>query len=35
MLDAGCGFGRHAFYAARWGAEVLAIDSSAEAVASA
>ncbi|MEN9785102.1 MAG: hypothetical protein RLZZ299_366 [Pseudomonadota bacterium] len=35
VLDAGCGFGRHAFYAARWGAEVFAIDSSAEAVASA
>jgi SAM-dependent methyltransferase len=35
VLDAGCGFGRHAFYAARWGAEVVAVDSSTEAVASA
>ncbi len=35
VLDAGCGFGRHAFYAARWGAEVVAVDSGAEAVASA
>lgn len=35
VLDAGCGFGRHAFFAARFGAEVVAIDSSAEAVASA
>jgi SAM-dependent methyltransferase len=35
MLDAGCGFGRHAFYAARYGAEVLALDVSAEAVAAA
>ena len=34
-LDAGCGFGRHAFFAARYGAEVVALDSSAEAVASA
>jgi SAM-dependent methyltransferase len=35
VLDAGCGFGRHAFFAARYGAEVIALDSSAEAVASA
>jgi SAM-dependent methyltransferase len=34
VLDAGCGFGRHAFYAARYGAEVVAMDSSADAVAS-
>jgi SAM-dependent methyltransferase len=32
VLDAGCGFGRHAFFAARYGAEVLAIDSSEDAV---
>lgn len=35
VLDAGCGFGRHAFYAARYGAEVVAMDSAPEAVASA
>ena len=35
VLDAGCGFGRHAFFAARYGAEVIALDSSASAVASA
>lgn len=35
VLDAGCGFGRHAFYAARYGAEVVALDSAADAVASA
>jgi SAM-dependent methyltransferase/uncharacterized protein YbaR (Trm112 family) len=35
VLDAGCGFGRHAFFAARYGAEVVALDSSPEAVASA
>ncbi len=35
VLDAGCGFGRHAFYAARYGAEVVALDYSADAVASA
>jgi SAM-dependent methyltransferase len=35
VLDAGAGFGRHAFSAARWGAEVVALDSSEEAVASA
>lgn len=34
VLDAGCGYGRHAFYAARYGAEVVALDSSADAVAS-
>ena len=34
VLDAGCGFGRHALFATRYGAEVVAIDSSAEAVAS-
>ena len=32
VLDAGCGFGRHAFYAARYGAEVVAVDSSAEGI---
>jgi SAM-dependent methyltransferase len=32
VLDAGCGFGRHLFFAARYGAEVVGIDSSAEAV---
>lgn len=31
-LDAGCGFGRHAFYAARYGAEVVAMDSSLDAL---
>lgn len=35
VLDAGCGFGRHAFFAARYGAEVVALDSSPDAVASA
>ncbi len=35
VMDAGCGFGRHAFYAARYGADVLALDHSADAVASA
>lgn len=34
VLDAGCGYGRHAFFAARYGAEVIALDSSADAVAS-
>lgn len=34
-LDAGAGFGRHAFFAARYGAEVIALDSSPQAVASA
>jgi SAM-dependent methyltransferase len=35
VLDAGCGFGRHSFFAARYGAEVVALDSSSEAVAAA
>jgi SAM-dependent methyltransferase len=35
VLDAGCGFGRHAYFAARYGAEVIAIDSAPEAVAAA
>lgn len=35
VLDAGCGFGRHAFFASRYGAEVIAIDHSIEAVTSA
>jgi SAM-dependent methyltransferase len=35
VLDAGCGFGRHAFFASRYGAEVIALDSSPDAVASA
>ena len=34
VLDAGCGYGRHAYFAARYGAEVIALDSSADAVAS-
>lgn len=33
VLDAGCGYGRHAFYAGRYGADVVAIDASADAVA--
>lgn len=32
VLDAGCGFGRHAVHAARFGAEVVALDSSVDAV---
>ena len=28
VLDAGCGFGRHAFYAGKYGAEVVAMDLS-------
>ncbi len=32
VLDAGCGFGRHAVHAARYGAEVFALDSSVDAV---
>ena len=32
VLDAGCGFGRHAFFAARYGAEVVGIDSSADGI---
>ncbi len=35
VLDAGCGFGRHAFFAARYGAEVIAMDVAPDAVASA
>ena len=31
-LDAGCGFGRHTFFAARYGAEVVGIDSSSDGV---
>jgi len=34
VLDVGCGYGRHAWFAARYGAEVLAVDSSPDAVAS-
>lgn len=34
VLDAGCGYGRHSYFAARYGAEVVALDSSADAVAS-
>jgi SAM-dependent methyltransferase len=32
VLDAGCGFGRHAWLAARWGAQVVAMDIASEAV---
>jgi SAM-dependent methyltransferase len=32
VVDAGCGFGRHARFAARYGAEVVALDASEEAV---
>lgn len=35
VLDAGCGFGRHAYYAARYGAEVVAMDAGGDAIASA
>ena len=35
VLDAGCGFARHAFFAARYGAEVVAVDNSEDAVTSA
>jgi SAM-dependent methyltransferase len=35
VLDAGCGYGRHAFFAARYGAEVIALDSSTDAISSA
>ena len=35
VLDAGCGFGRHSFFAARYGAEVVALDCSPQAVAAA
>jgi len=32
VLDVGCGFGRHSYFAAQYGAEVVAMDSSSEAV---
>ena len=32
VLDLGCGYGRHSYFAARYGAEVIAIDSSEDAV---
>jgi SAM-dependent methyltransferase len=32
VLDAGCGFGRHTFFAARYGAEAVGLDSSADGV---
>ncbi len=32
VLDAGCGFGRHVLHAARYGAEVVALDNSVDAV---
>ena len=32
VVDVGCGYGRHAYFAARYGAEVLAIDIHADAV---
>lgn len=32
VLDAGCGFGRHTFFAARYGAEVVGVDTSEAAV---
>ena len=35
VLDAGCGFGRHAYFAARFGAEVIAMDANGDAIASA
>ena len=35
VLDAGCGFGRHAAVASRWGAHVVGLDSSTEAIESA
>ena len=35
VLDAGCGFGRHLFFAARYGAEVIGLDSSEDGVESA
>lgn len=35
VLDAGCGYGRHAYFAARYGAEVVALDSSGDAIAAA
>lgn len=35
VLDLGCGYGRHAYFAARYGAEVIAIDNSEDALYSA
>lgn len=35
VLDLGCGYGRHAYFASRYGAEVIAIDSHIDAVLSA
>lgn len=35
VLDAGCGFGRHSYFAARYGAEVVAMDANGDAIASA
>ena len=35
VLDAGCGYGRHAFFAGRYGAEVVAFDRSSDAIAAA
>ncbi len=35
VLDAGCGYGRHSYFASRFGAEVIALDSSADAISSA
>lgn len=32
VVDIGCGYGRHSFFAARYGAEVIAVDSSEDAV---
>lgn len=32
VLDVGCGYGRHTFFAARYGAEVIAVDHSEDAV---
>ena len=32
LLDLGCGFGRHAYQAARLGAEVVALDAGADEV---
>ena len=35
VLDAGCGYGRYAFFAGRYGAEVVAFDRSSDAIAAA
>ncbi|MGC6507090.1 MAG: methyltransferase domain-containing protein [Myxococcota bacterium] len=35
VLDLGCGYGRHAYFASRFGAEVIAVDSHVDAVISA